>query len=255
MKTYDGPWQLPENLEHYSLWSKYVRPTDFGTLKVSLSGYRATWHPTEQSPEASIGTPACADVFCSLDPTALGRTLRWIGTTQLESDTWSASAYAQYYDWHMLSDPTYDFQINQFDRRWTIGARYENSLFHGSAVEIKVGAETRYDRMEKVGFDHTDEGVFAENIIDNSAREGSLALYSEATWKPTSQLRLMAGLRADAYDFNVGVNPGAGPDTHSGQRQRPAGIPPNSPPHTRSVATSRCMQTGGAAFTRMTRAA
>jgi outer membrane receptor protein involved in Fe transport len=215
-KTYDGPWELPEDLEHYALWSKYVRPTDFGTLKVSLSGYRATWHPTEQSPEASVGTPACADVFCSLDPTAFGKTLRWIGTMQLDATTWSASAYGQFYDWHMLADPTYDYQINQFDRRWTVGGRYENRLLRSAAVDITVGAETRYDRMEKVGFDHTEEGEFVENIGNNSAREGSIAAYTEATWKPTAQLRLMGGLRADAYEFNVDLNAGAGPDTVAG---------------------------------------
>jgi outer membrane receptor protein involved in Fe transport len=216
-KTYDGPWELPEDLKHYSVWSKYVRPTSFGKLKVSLSGYRATWHPTEQMPELSFGTPACEDEFCTLDPTAFGKTLRWIGTAQLEADRWTASGYAQYYDWHMLSDPTYDYQINQFDRRWTVGGRYENRMFRTPSLDINVGAETRYDRMEKVGFDHTEGGMFEENIIDNSAREGSIAAYTEATWKPTEPLRLMAGLRADAYDFDVGLNPGAGPDTQSGK--------------------------------------
>jgi outer membrane receptor protein involved in Fe transport len=215
-KTYDGPWELPENLKHYALWSKYSQPTEFGMLKLTVAGYRATWHPTEQAPEASVGTAACEDVFCALDTSAFGRTTRWIGTAQLEADRWSASGYAQYYDWHMLSDPTYDYQINQFDSRWTIGGRYQYSLLRSEALDINVGAETRYDRMSKVGFDHTEEGEFVENIIDNSVREGSLSLYSEATWKPTQQLRLLAGLRADAYDFDVKLNPGAGPDSKSG---------------------------------------
>jgi len=38
-KNYDGPWQNAEGLEHTSLWGKYRRPTDFGTLAVTLSGY------------------------------------------------------------------------------------------------------------------------------------------------------------------------------------------------------------------------
>lgn len=215
-KTYDGPWQLPENLQHFSLWSKYAQPTDLGMLKLTLSGYRATWHPTEQAPEASVGTAACADVFCSLDLTAFGRTLRWIGTAQLDAEHWKASAYAQYYDWHMLSDPTYDYQIDQFDRRWTAGGRYENHLLRGEKFELTVGGEARYDDISKVGFSHTDAGTFVENISDNSIREGSVAAYSEATWHPSTQLRLMAGLRADAYSFKVGRNSGAGADTIEG---------------------------------------
>jgi outer membrane receptor protein involved in Fe transport len=216
-KTYDGPWELPENLQHFSMWSKYAQPTDLGMLKVTLSGYRATWHPTEQAPEASVGTNACADVFCSLDPSAFGKTVRWIGTAQFDADHWKASAYAQYYDWHMLSDPTYDYQINQFDRRWTAGGRYENHLLRGEKFELTAGGEARYDQIVKVGFDHTDTGALVENIINNSAREVSAAVYSEATWHPSTDLRLLAGLRADAYDFKVGLNSGAGPDTQRGK--------------------------------------
>ncbi|HYP81581.1 MAG TPA: TonB-dependent receptor [Steroidobacteraceae bacterium] len=216
-KTYDGPWELPEQLDHYSVWGKFAKPLDFAKLEVTLSGYRATWHPTEQSPEASIGTSACADVFCALDTTAFGKTLRWIGTAKLAAEHWSASAYAQYYDWHMLSDPTYDFQIDQFDRRWTAGGRYENHVYNTGPLQISVGAEARYDRMEKVGVNHTEDGLFVENTSDNAVREGSLSAYTEATWRPVDKLRLMAGLRADAYDFNVGTRPDAGASTVSGK--------------------------------------
>jgi outer membrane receptor protein involved in Fe transport len=215
-KTYDGPWELKENLQHYSLWGKYAQPTSVGELELTLSGYRATWHPTEQSPEASVGTAACADVFCALDPTAYGKTLRWIGTARLAGEDWSASAYAQHYDWHMLSDPTYDYQINQFDKRWTLGGRFEKKLVRTEQLAFTVGAEARYDDISRLGFDHTVAGVLDENIIDNSARVGSVAAYAEATWKPTADLRLLAGLRADAYDFHVGLNDGAGVDSVSG---------------------------------------
>jgi outer membrane cobalamin receptor len=50
-KTYDGPWQLAEGLQHYSGWAKYSAPTSRGTLNLTLSGYLADWHPTEQAPE------------------------------------------------------------------------------------------------------------------------------------------------------------------------------------------------------------
>jgi outer membrane receptor protein involved in Fe transport len=215
-KTYNGPWELKENLQHYSMWGKYARPTDLGMLELTLSGYRATWHPTEQAPEASVGTSACEDVFCALDDSAFGKTLRWIGTAKLSGENWTGTAYAQHYDWHMLSDPTYDYQINQFDRRWTVGGRYQNRIFHSDRLTVTAGTEARYDQIDKVGYDHTNGGVFEANIIDNSAHEGSIGLYSEATWNPVSPLRLTAGLRADAYDFHVGANPGAGTDSVQG---------------------------------------
>ena len=216
LKTYDGPWQNPESLQHGSLWAKYVQPTDFGTVKVSLSGYQATWHPTEQSPEVAIGTTACPNVFCSLDPTALGRTSRWILTAQALGARWNASGYAQFYDWHMLSNPTYDYQIDQFDRRWTAGGKFEDQVFAADRLDIRAGTELRYDHMGRVGVDHTQAARFLENISNNAVNEGSVGVYGEATWRPNERLRLMAGLREDLYHFDVGANSGASSLTHSG---------------------------------------
>jgi outer membrane receptor protein involved in Fe transport len=216
LKTYDGPWQNPEDLKHGSMWAKYAHPTALGRLELTVSGYHATWHPTEQSPEIAVGTPACPDVFCSLDTTAVGRTDRWIVSGALEGDHWKANAYAQFYDWHMVSDPTYDYQIDQFDRRWTLGGRLVDELVHTEALELNVGSELRYDRMSRVGVDHTDGGAFVENISNNAIRESSIALFSEATWHASERLRLMAGLRGDYYDFSVDRNAGAGPNTVAG---------------------------------------
>jgi len=210
IKTYDGPWQLPEGLRHESVWSKYVRRTDFGDFKLSLSGYHATWHPTEQSPERVIGTAVCPNAFCSLDKTAFGETLRWIGDAQWLADDWRATAYMQYYDWRMSSNPTYDYQIDQFDRRWTAGGRYESTVISNTHLDLKAGTELRYDHISNVGVDHDVNGVFVENIARNRVDESSVGLYAEATWKPVDGLRVSPGLRLDEYRFDVGLRPGSG---------------------------------------------
>lgn len=211
-KTYDGPWQLPEDLQHGSVWGKYSIETSFGKLNVTLSGYEATWHPTEQTPESQFGTPGCPDRFCSLDPTAFGKTNRWILGSQLTGDSWRATAYAQYYDWHMLSNSTYedDTQINQFDRRVVLGGRYENTIVHNDTFEVMLGTELRYDDISKVGVDSTADGEVVDNLSNNNVTESSVGVYGEATWNVTKALRLTAGLRGDLYEFDVGVNAGSG---------------------------------------------
>jgi outer membrane receptor protein involved in Fe transport len=220
-KTYDGPWELKENLQHESMWAKYVLPTNWAAIKISLSGYHATWHPTEQMPEGAIGqyvkdaagnntTRICADQFCELDSTAKGETLRWILDAQLLSDEWHANVYGQYYDWRMGSNPTYDNQINQFDRRWTVGGRYQYSLIRTAGLQVNVGSEVRYDDIGKVGVDHDEQGVFVNNIGSNSVKEGSIGLYGETTWSITDALRANGGLRVNYYDFDVNVVPGSG---------------------------------------------
>jgi len=202
-KTYDGPWEQAEGLAHTALWGKYRRPTDFGTLAVTLSGYEGNWHPTEQIPERAIGTAVCEDAFCTLDPTADGDTSRWIASAELDGKDWSASAYAQYYDWFMQSNPTYDFQINQFDKRWTTGGRYDHSVVARDRIELKVGGEFRYDDIGNVGVDEFASGQFITNIAQNAITETSLGVFAEANWSPTDKLRLLGGLRGDVYDFDV----------------------------------------------------
>jgi outer membrane receptor protein involved in Fe transport len=202
-KTYDGPWQLAENLQHESFWAKYATQAGGADLELTSSIYHATWDPTEQIPERAIGTAVCADRFCALDPTATGETLRWIGTARLRGEGWRATVYGQYYDWEMASNPTYDFQINQFDKRWIAGGRYERLFELSSSLNLSAGTEVRYDDIRNVGVEHTEGGVFVEPISQHSATEGSIGVYSEAGWRPLEKLRLMGGLRADRYEFDV----------------------------------------------------
>jgi outer membrane receptor protein involved in Fe transport len=216
-KTYDGPWELPEALQHQSLWAKFSQSLDIGDFELSLSGYHAKWRPTEQIPERAIGTSVCEDEFCSLDPTAEGETLRWIASARLLAEHWRATLYAQYYDWNMLSNATYDFQINQFDRRWIAGGRFERRLQVSDALSLTAGVESRYDDIGAVGLQHTNAGTFIESISRHAIREASAGAYAETTWTPHARLRLMGGVRADVYDFDVearmpGVDAGAKSD-------------------------------------------
>jgi outer membrane receptor protein involved in Fe transport len=201
-KQYDGPWALDEGLEHVSGWGKYLRDTEFGTLAVTVSAYEGNWHPTEQIPERAIGTSVCPDAFCALDPTADGNTSRWIVATQLEGDTWRGSAYVQYYDWFMQSNPTYDFQINQFDKRWTTGGRYERTAVETAKLSLLVGGEFRYDDIGNVGLDSYDAGEFVANIARNSIAEASLGAFVELGINATDRLRFLVAARGDAYDFD-----------------------------------------------------
>jgi outer membrane receptor protein involved in Fe transport len=103
----------------------------------------------------------------------------------------------------MSSNPTYDYQIGQFDRRWILGGRLERAIELNERWTIRVGSEGRYDDIGRVGVDHTDAGEFIENIGNHAVRESSLALYSEAQWRPFEPVRVLLGLRGDAYVFDV----------------------------------------------------
>ena len=214
-QNYDGPWELPEDLQHKSGWIKYKLPLDLATLSLSLSGYHATWQPTEQIPERVIGTSVCEDAFCTLDPTAEGETLRWIATARLLGENWRATLYGQYYDWHMLSNSTYDAQINQLDRRWIAGGRYERTGHIGDSIQFTMGTEFRHDDIGSVGLQNTDAGQFVSWAAHHAVKETSFALYTEGSWNPIEPLRINAGLRADYFYFDAEARIVA-PDVFSG---------------------------------------
>jgi outer membrane receptor protein involved in Fe transport len=208
-KRYDGPWQEAEHLRHYSGFAKYTMPAGQGTVAASLHGYRATWRPTEQIPERVIGSAACADRFCSPDPSARGETTRFVANLAVRQPGWSANLYGQYYDWNMYSNPTYadadgtSAQIDQFDRRWIVGltARKQWDVLPG--LQLSVGTENRYDHIGNVGVKRTVERQDLFSLGRYHVEELSSALYGEATWQPVTGLRLTGGLRGDYYDYTV----------------------------------------------------
>lgn len=208
-KVYDGPWQEPEHLRHYSGFAKYRVPAGAGTLEASLHAYRATWRPTEQIPERIFGTTLCPDVFCSPDPSARGETTRLVGNVAVEQPGWRANAYAQFYDWSMFSNPTYtdphgtSAQIEQFDRRWVLGLTARKQWDVSPALALIAGTENRYDSIGNVGVDRTADRVLLASLGHYRVSEFSSALYGEAAWTPLTGLRVTGGLRGDHYRYSV----------------------------------------------------
>jgi hypothetical protein len=215
-KVYDGPWQQPEKLRHYSGFLKYAKETSLGLLELSGHGYEGKWKPTEQIPERIVGTSFCPDVFCSPDPTATGHTSRYIADAKLSGQGWRGNLYAQYYNWDMYSNPTYanpdgsSAQIHQYDKRWIFGLKGEKTWTLSDAFDLTAGTENRYDDIGRVGVDHTDARAFVETFGAYKVKEASGSLYGEATWRPVEGLRLVGGLRGDAYHASVdALNPEA----------------------------------------------
>ena len=202
-KQFDGPWSQPEDLDHVALWGKYTRDTDFGEAMVTVSGYDASWRPTEQIPERVVGSAVCPDSFCTLDASATGETVRWIVNTRLTGNDWDAGLWYQYYDWTMSSNPTYDFQLGQSDKRWILGGSASRLLVDSTNLQWEVGAEFRHDDASRVRLDHLENGLFIENISDNAIQERSLGAYTEATWSATDRLRVIGGVRVDHFNFDV----------------------------------------------------
>ncbi|MEN7538326.1 TonB-dependent receptor [Aurantiacibacter flavus] len=216
-KFNDGPWELPEDFEGYSGLLKYSLPVGDGDLQLSATIYDASWNPTEQLPERAIGTPLCEDVYCAIDTTQDGYTERQILTANYTSDSWRVTAWAQHYDWQLLSnftffleDPVNGDQLRQYSNQWSYGGRIEHTAEIDDTLTLRVGAEGRYDDIARVGLDETIDGVKEFTVGAFAVDEKSLGLYGEAIWQPVDRLMIIAGLRQDWYGFETRSLEGAG---------------------------------------------
>lgn len=208
-KQYDGPWQEHERLRHFSGLVRFVTGAGESELSASLHAYRATWRPTEQIPERIVGSAGCADLYCSPDPTARGRTTRLIGNLELQNDHLRANAYAQFYDWAMSSNPTYanadgsSAQILQYDRRWIFGFKADWDHALADQLTLRLGTENRYDAIGRVGVDSAANGRSTSSLGAYRVGEGSLGAYADLVWQPVEPLRVSAALRGDYYAFTA----------------------------------------------------
>jgi len=226
LRTYDGPWQLGEQLRHFAGFAKYSTSTPLGGLEATLTGYNAAWRSTEQIPERAIGhvfsapgepTVNCPDQFCVIDPTENGLTNRWIANARLTGQDWRGNVYAQYYNWHMSSNPTYFLEdpvngdeILQQDRRWTFGGKAEKYYDLTDNLSLRTGVEGRYDDITSVGVARAIANVKVSQTSLHSVQEASAATYAELTYIPIEGLQLLGGVRADAYSFDVkAIDPGS----------------------------------------------
>jgi outer membrane receptor protein involved in Fe transport len=209
-KLNDGPWELPEDFEGYSGLVKYSRPLGDGKIQASLHLYDSSWAPTEQTPERVVGTPLCADRYCSLDTALRGKTEREILTLNYQSRNWRVTAWAQHYDWNLLSnftfyldDPVNGDELRQYEELWSYGGRLEHTFDFNEAVSLRVGTELRHDDIDPVGLDHTKAGAILSTTGSFKADESSAGLYAEAIVRPVDRLMVIGGLRGDWYRFET----------------------------------------------------
>ncbi|MGB3794890.1 MAG: TonB-dependent receptor [Alteraurantiacibacter sp.] len=215
-KFNDGPWELAEDFEGYSAFVKYSQPLGDGDVALSYTLFDASWAPTEQIPERAPQTDLCEDRFCAIDMTLRGETERHVLTANYLSDNWRITAYAQNYDWELLSNFTYFLedpingdQLRQYDERWTFGGRIEHTAQLSDRFSLRVGAEGRYDHISEVGLDETIGGVTELTVGAFAVKEASVGLYAEAIWRPIDRLMVIAGVRGDWYDFEAEALRGA----------------------------------------------
>ena len=198
--------ELPETSSTWRCGASTSAMTDFGKLALTVSGYDGNWHPTEQIPERAIGTAVCADAFCALDPTAGGHTSRWISARSSTAINGEPRAMAQYYDWDMQSNPTYDYELSQFDRRYTAGGLYDRTLLETAKLSLNVGGRVSLRRYRT-------RGPRPFRCRPRSWKTSARTRSTKARWPCTPK-------RAGRRSTSCGCSAGCAPITTTSRRRR-----------------------------------
>ncbi|HEU5135172.1 MAG TPA: TonB-dependent receptor [Steroidobacteraceae bacterium] len=211
----DGPWQLEEDLRRVNALVKYSRGEAGDGYSLTASAYDGEWTATDQIPERAVDA-GLLDRFGFIDPTDGGGSHRYalnfdiakrFGDWDLE-----ANAYALDYQLDLFSNFTYGIdtangdQFEQFDDRQAYGVhaevRRESNLgaMHG---QLRLGVESRFDDIGKVGLYLTDDRARLSTIREDAVHRLGLGVFVEQQVQATDWLRVIAGLRFDHADFSV----------------------------------------------------
>ena len=207
----DGRYVLTENLSLFSGFGKYTAPLGDGVLRISVSAFHVRFASSEQVPQRAIAS-GTIDRLGFLDGDLGGRTTRigLVSNWTQDGDTpLTVLAYAHYYRFrlfsnftYLLEDPVNGDEFEQADQRLVIGGRIDKR-FKFNFGELLIGGEGRYDFIPEVGLYRTAARVRLSTVRSDNVREGSAALFGEATLRPTETLRVIIGTRGDIYRFNV----------------------------------------------------
>ncbi|PHV28781.1 TonB-dependent receptor [Janthinobacterium sp. BJB426] len=212
----NGPWDVPENVRKYSGVLRYSQGTQDDGYSVTAMAYKNSWNATDQVPLRAVESGQIGR-FGSLAPSDGGDTSRYSLSYAMRQRTenrlFEFDAYVIRSQLELNSDFTYFLadpqqgdQFQQSERRTVAGVNASESwttqLF-GLPLRNKLGVQARYDRLSPVGLYNTVDRVRQGTLREDRVREASIGLYGESTVQWLPWLRSVAGVRYDAYRFNV----------------------------------------------------
>ena len=212
----DGPWDAPERVRKYSGTLRYSAGTADDGYSVTGMAYHNTWNSTDQIPLRAVESGLIGR-FGSLDPTDGGASARYSlsyamrkrsGNGLFELDAYLLHSRLDLFSnfTYVLANPDQGDQFNQSERRSMAGVNLAQSwvtTVGGFDMRNKIGLQTRFDRLSPVGIYDTVARVRSDTVREDRVRENSAGLYGENVTQWVSWLRSIAGIRYDAYRFNV----------------------------------------------------
>ncbi|MBH1983881.1 MAG: TonB-dependent receptor [Burkholderiales bacterium] len=211
----DGPFTQPDRYRKLNGVLRYSQGYANNGFNVTAMAYDASWHATDQIPlravqEGSLGR------FDAIDASDGGKAQRyslsgaWRQTTDDISSRVSAymiaNRLALFSNFtYAMEDPVNGDQFAQPDRRVTTGLdashTWHRHTDRGSS-DTTIGVQLQNDNIHN-GLYHTRQRQILSTTRQDHIVETSIGVYGENSTRWSRSLRTVAGLRADAYRFDV----------------------------------------------------
>jgi hydrogenase/urease accessory protein HupE len=221
----DGPWKGPDDFVRGVGVLRYSRGDADNGARATAMAYHGSWSSSDQIAESAVDD-AVAPIgrFGALDDDTGGESQRYgLSGDWHRSDSNSATkvgVYGFYYDLdlvsnftYFLADPLLGDEFEQQDERWTAGLDARHTWFTETFAfdhEASIGFQLRNDAIENGLFDTVDGAATAKAggtlpavVRDDRIWQTSLAPYAEVESRWLDWMRTVAGVRLDAYRFDV----------------------------------------------------
>jgi TonB dependent receptor-like, beta-barrel/TonB-dependent Receptor Plug Domain len=212
----DGPWEVPEDYRKFNGVIRYSQGGEASRLNLSAMAYHGDWDSTDQVAKRAVDNGLISR-YGTLDASDGGRTHRYALTANWRGRSGAATSEATAYlvDYKLnlfsnftyyLDDPVNGDQFEQADDRTTSGGWAKHSWlaeWGDRAIEHTVGAQVRYDDIDKVGLYHTASRQRLSTVREDAVKQLSLSPYYQAAVQWSEKVRAVLGLRADYYRFDV----------------------------------------------------
>lgn len=209
----DGPWQLEDDFQRFNGLVRHTWRRGAGEFTLTALGYHAEWNATDQIPLRAVEA-GTLDRFGFVDPTNGGVTDRISvsldGAVESGDTTTRFNAYAIHYRLNLFSnftyfldDPTDGDQFNQRDRRIIAGGSLERAWAGEGRAETSVGLQVRGDFIRELGLHRTSARAPISTVRTDEVTEANAGLFARTVVRLGERVRAEAGVRGDAYSFDV----------------------------------------------------
>jgi hypothetical protein len=213
----NGPWISPNGKDKYNGVLRYSQGNARNGLSLTFLGFSNHWHSTDQIPQRAVDA-GLIDRFGFIEETDGGETFRYSGAFDYQhsgtNDSTRLTAYGLRYGvqlfhnfTYFLNDPVNGDQFEQFERRWTTGAKLTHrrlARFNGKSAESAFGVDIRNDQVGgPLGLYLTRATERLATVRADDVNQTSVGMFAESEIEWSRKVRTTVGLRGDIYHWNV----------------------------------------------------